>query len=67
MALAVWHAPIADKTLRMPADLTHKDDLIAFPENINASGRPVRLSLFSNPKNDDFMQVWGMGHFGIDP
>jgi hypothetical protein len=51
----------------MPADLTHKDDLIAFPENINASGRPVRLSLFSNPKNDDFMQVWGMGHFGIDP
>jgi hypothetical protein len=62
-----WYAEQADKVLRMPADAGHKDDLIVFPHDINQSGRPVRLSLFSNPKDGDFIQVWELGAFWHPP
>jgi hypothetical protein len=62
-----WHGDEADTLLRMPADAGHKDDLIVFPRDINQSGRPVRLSLFSNPMDGDLMQVWELGAFWHRP
>jgi len=62
-----WHADQGDKVLRMPASAKHKDDLVVFPEDLTQSGRPVRLSLFSNPKDGDFMRVWEMGAFWHPP
>jgi hypothetical protein len=62
-----WYSDQADKVLRMPADADHKDDLVVFPNDITQSGRPVRLSLFSNPKDGDFMQVWELGAFWHPP
>jgi hypothetical protein len=53
-----WYADKGVETLRMPADAGHKDDLIVFPKDINQTGRPVRLTLFSNPKDGDFRLVW---------
>jgi hypothetical protein len=65
--ISSWYADQADKVLRMPADAGHKDDLIVLPNDITQSGRPVRLSLFSNPKDGDFMQVWELGAFWHPP
>jgi hypothetical protein len=62
-----WYSDKAYKVLRMPADDGHKDDLIVFPTDINQSGRPVRLSLYSNPKDSDLMQVWELGAFWHPP
>jgi hypothetical protein len=56
-----YHADHADSTLRMPASHGHKRDLIAFPKDPNSTGRPVRLTIFSNPADGEFMRVWEYG------
>ncbi len=62
-ALTFWHAEGSDGPLRMPASHGHKDDLIVFPEDPQRTGRPVRLTTFSKPKDGEMMSVWEMGAF----
>jgi len=65
--VSVWYADRADTTLRMPADQTHKEDLIVFPKDPDLTGRPVRLTLFSNPSDGQFMQAWEYGAYWQTP
>jgi hypothetical protein len=42
-------------------------DLLILPVDPEDTGRPVRLTLFSNPKDGDFINVWEMGGYWHDP
>jgi hypothetical protein len=62
-----WYSPEADKTLRMPASHGHTHDLIVYPRDPDATGRPIRLTIFSRPKDGDLMNVWEMGAYAHAP
>ena len=61
--VTVWYSDKADKLLRMPASHGHKNDLIVHPNDPTLSGRPVRLTLFSNPTDGELMNVWELGAY----
>jgi hypothetical protein len=62
-----WHSDQADKTLRMPASHGHKHDLIVHPNDPASTGRPVRLTLFSNPTDGELINVWDLGAYWHAP
>jgi hypothetical protein len=62
-----WFSPEADKTLRVPASHGHKRDLIVYPKDPEATGRPVRLTTFSSPKDGELIDVWEFGGYWSAP
>lgn len=66
-ALSTWHSERADKVFRVLAAPHDPRDLLILPLDPDDTGRPVRLTLFSNPKDGDLMNVWEMGGYWHSP
>jgi hypothetical protein len=66
--IASWFSTEAANTLRMPAENGAKHDLIILPIDPNRTGRPVRLTVFSDPKDGDIIQlrIWRLLAFPDD-
>jgi hypothetical protein len=65
--VASWHSDKADKVFRVSAAPHDPRDLLILPIDPDNTGRPVRLTLFSNPKDGDFMSVWEQGGYWHAP
>jgi len=65
--ISAWHSDKADKVFRVAAAPHDPRDLLILPVDPDNTGRPVRLTLFSNPKNGDLMNVWEMGGYWHAP
>lgn len=64
--ISSWHSDKANNVFRVLAAPHDPRDLLIFPLDPDNTGRPVRLMLFSKPKDGDLMRVWEMGgYFGI--
>jgi hypothetical protein len=62
--LTSWFAPQASlTTLKIPASYHAENDLIVSTLDPDGTGRPIRLSVFSNPKDGDMMHVFDLGAF----
>ena len=66
-AVTSHHAKNGDGPLRVPASHGQKHDLIIYPDDPFSSGRPVRMTTFSKPKDGDIMLVWEWGAFWHPP
>lgn len=66
-SISTWHSDKADKVFRVLAAPHDPRDLLIFPLDPENTGRPVRLTLFSNPKDGDLMTVWEWGGFWHAP
>lgn len=62
-----WFASETTEALRIPASHGHERDLIVLPTDPTLSGRPVRLTTFSNPKDGDVIRAWEFGAYWVDP
>jgi hypothetical protein len=62
--LAGWHSRTSEETIRSTAP---HEDLIVSPIDIANSGRPIRLTVLSNPKDGDFLQAWEWGAYAVAP
>lgn len=62
-----WHSDEAAKVFRVLAAPHDPRDLLILPIDPENTGRPVRLTLFSNPKDGDLINVWEMGGFWHAP
>jgi hypothetical protein len=61
--LASWFDEKTTEALRVPASHGQQHDLIILRTDPTFSGRPVRLTTYSNPKDGDFMQAWEFGGY----
>jgi hypothetical protein len=66
-SISSWHSDEADKVFRVKAAPHDPRDLLIFPIDPDDTGRPVRLTLFSNPQDGDLMSVWEMGGYWHAP
>jgi hypothetical protein len=66
-SISTWHSDKADKVFRVLAAPHDPRDLLIFPIDPDNTGRPVRLTLFSNPKDGDLMDVWELGGYWHAP
>lgn len=62
-----WHSDKAHKVFRALAAPHDVRDLLILPLDPDNTGRPVRLTLFSNPKDGDLMSVWELGGYWHTP
>jgi hypothetical protein len=62
-----WFAERTPEQLRMPASRGLERDLIVLSADPTHSGRPIRLTTFSNPKDGDLMRAWEFGAYWHDP
>ena len=67
LVLNSFHSSHSQRVMRVAAAPHDPRDLIVLPEDPENTGRPVRLSLFSNPKDGDFITVWEMGGYWHSP
>jgi hypothetical protein len=67
IAISSWHSVEADTVFRVSAAPHDPRDLLIFPLDPDVTGRPVRLTLFSNPKDRDLMRVWELGGYWHTP
>ena len=67
LSISSWHSDKADKVFRVSAAPHDPRDLLILPVDPDNTGRPVRLTLFSNPKDGDLMTVWEMGGYWHPP
>lgn len=63
--VASWHSVPADQPLRIKGDGVN--DLLVLPRDPTNSGRPVRFTAYSNPKEGDFLEAWDFGAFAHRP
>ena len=66
-SISSWHSDKADKVFRVLAAPHDARDLLVLPLDSDNTGRPVRLTLFSNPKDGDLMSVWELGGYWHAP
>jgi hypothetical protein len=66
-SISSWHSDKADKVFRVLAAPHDARDLLILPLDPDNTGRPVRLTLFSNPKDGDLMSVWELGGYWHAP
>jgi len=66
-SISSWHSDKADKVFRVLAAPHDARDLLILPRDPDNTGRPVRLTLFSNPKDGDLMSVWELGGYWHAP
>ncbi len=62
-SISSWYSDKADKVFRVLAAPHDPRDLLVFPLDPDNTGRPVRLTFFSNPKDGDLMRVWELGGY----
>ena len=67
LCISSWHSSAAQKFFRVKAAPHDPRDLLILPDDPADTGRPVRLTLFSNPKDGDSMNVWEMGGYWQEP
>lgn len=67
LCISSWHSSDAQKVFRVKAAPHDPRDLLILPDDPADTGRPVRLTLFSNPKDGDLMSVWEMGGYWQEP
>jgi len=65
--ITTWHSDKADRVFRVKAAPHDPWDILILPIDPDNTGRPVRLTLFSNPKDGDLMNVWEMGGYRHAP
>jgi hypothetical protein len=63
--ISAWHSPTADKPLRVQGN--NANDLLILPYDPTDSGRPIRFTAFSSPKDGGFMEAWDFGAFAHRP
>lgn len=66
-SITSWHSGKAKKIFRVLAAPHDARDLLILPVDPDNTGRPVRLTIFSNPKDGDLMSVWEMGGYWHAP
>ena len=66
-SISSWHSDKAVKVFRVLAAPHDPRDLLILPVDPDNTGRPVRLTLFSNPKDGDLMSVSEMGGYWHAP
>lgn len=62
-----WHSERAQKVFRVLAAPHDPRDLLILPVDPQSTGRPVRFTLLSNPKDGDVMWAWEMGGYWHSP
>jgi hypothetical protein len=67
LSISSWHSDQAEKVFRVLAAPHDARDLLILPIDPDNTGRPVRLTLFSNPKDGDFISVWELGGYWHAP
>jgi len=67
VTITAWFSPDADKGFVMPASHNVNEDLVVSTDDPMGTGRPVRLTLYSNPQDRDFMRVWEFGAYWRTP
>jgi hypothetical protein len=60
-------AAFKGENFRMPASHIHKNDFVVFDQDPNNTGRPVRVTLYANPKDGDRLIVWEYGAYEAVP
>lgn len=66
-SVSSWHSDKADRVLRVSAAPHDPRDLLILPVDPENTGRPARLTLFSNPSDNDLMSVWELGGYWHAP
>ena len=67
IAVSVWHSEKSDKVFRLRAAPHDRRDLLIIPIDPDNTGRPLRLTLFSNPQDGDLMSVYEFGGYWHEP
>ena len=66
-SISSWHSDKADKVFRVPAARHDQRDFLVLPHDPDNTGRPVRLTLFSNPQDGNLMSVLELGGYWHAP
>lgn len=67
ICVSSWNSEEGDTVLRVKAAAHDPRDLLILPDDKSDTGRPVRFSVLSNPKDGDLMSVWEWGGFWNAP
>jgi len=69
IVISSYWGDVANDTLDMPAPKesgkSRFGHLVVSPEDPAKTGRPIRVTTFSNPKDGDFIQVWEFGAYQV--
>jgi hypothetical protein len=55
------------ENFRIPTSHHHSKDFIISDNDPNNTGRPIRVTIFTNPKDGDRMTVWEYGAYKAEP
>ena len=65
--LTSWFAEGSDRSFRIPASHGTQNDIIISPLDPAGTGRPIRVTAFSHPKDGDLMRAWEFGAYAHRP